>query len=88
MEAPHGDNNGRGWRRLTNNELAHLIAVALALVPRGIRQDYGERNILKSDAAKQSIARRLAEHLRCYPMFGPARPAEGPTAGPRPPKSS
>ena len=88
MEAPHGDNDGRGWRRLSHSELAHMIAVALALVPRGLRRDYGQRNILKSDAAKQSIARRLAEYLKCYPMFGPDRPAEGPTAGSRPPNSN
>lgn len=88
MDVPQGDNNGRGWRRLSYSELAHLIAVALALVPRGIRRDYGERNILKSDAAKKSIAGRLADYLKCYPMFGPDRPAEGPAAGSRPPKSN
>src|SRR5690348_7756086 len=79
MDMP--DDRGRGWRRLSQSELIHLIVIALALMPRGVRRDFGEKNTIKSDAAKRSIAGRIAEHLKRYPVFGPARPIQGHSIG-------
>ena len=79
MDRP--DDRGRGWRRLTESELIHLIYIALALMPRGVRRDFGEKNTIKSDAAKRSIASRIAEHLKRYPVFGPERPIDGHSIG-------
>ena len=76
------NNRGLGWIRLTEDQLVDLLYIGLKLARRSHRRDLTDRNTLKSDAAAKAIAGQLVERLRHYPIFGPARPAEGPTCGP------
>jgi hypothetical protein len=75
------DNRGLGWIRLTEDQLVGLLYIGLKLARRGFRRDLTDRNAEKSDAAAKAIAKLLAERLRHYPVFGPARPSSGPTCG-------
>ena len=75
------NNRGLGWIRLTEEQLVDLLYIGLKLARRSHRRDLTDRNALKSDAAAKAIAGQLAERLRHYPIFGPARPADGPTCG-------
>jgi hypothetical protein len=77
------DNDGRGWRRLTDHELVRLLYIAVRLTKRGVRNDFQGRDASKADAAATTITKQVVERLRGYPVFGPARPAEGPTCGAR-----
>ena len=75
------DNRGLGWTRLTEEQLIGLLYVGLKLADRRYRRGLTERDATKADAAAKAIAKLLAERLRHYPVFGPARPSEGPTCG-------
>lgn len=75
------DNRGLGWVRLTEAQLISLLYLGLKLARRSHRRDLSERNAVKADAAAKAIATLLAERLRQYPIFGPARPSSGPTCG-------
>jgi len=75
------NNGGRGWARLTARQLVDLIYIGLKLAARRHRAALADRNATKSDEAARAIACHLADRLGHYPMFGPERPAEGPTCG-------
>ena len=75
------NNAGRGWARLTARQLVDLIYIGLKLAHRRDRAALTDRNAAKSDEAARAIACHLAERLSHYPVFGPLRPAEGPTCG-------
>jgi hypothetical protein len=79
------DNGGRGWRRLTANEVSDLAYLAIRLISRGIRGDLAGRNAAKADEAARKLADALSNRLAAYPIFGPARPAAGHSAGCRKP---
>lgn len=78
------DNRGLGWARLSGKQFVDLLYIGLKLARRSHRRDLSDRNALKSDAAAKAIATELAERLSHYPVFGPARPSDGPTCGGRP----
>ena len=78
------DNRGLGWIRLTKEQLVDLLYIGLKLAWRSNRRYLTDRNAIKSDSAAKAIASELAERLGRYPVFGPARPSEGPTCGGRP----
>jgi len=82
LEGPT-DNHGLGWRQLTDEDLIDLIYIGVKLARRSHRRDLTDRNAAKADAAAKAIAKQLAERLRQYPVFGPARPTMGPTCGSR-----
>lgn len=75
------DNHGVGWVRLTDDQLTSLIYIGLKLARKGPRRDLTNRNAIKADEAAKVIAKGLVERLRRYPVFGPARPSDGPTCG-------
>lgn len=75
------NNRGLGWLRLTEKQLVELLYIGLKLARRSHRRGLTDRNALKADAAAKAVATELAERLRRYPIFGPARPADGPTCG-------
>jgi hypothetical protein len=75
------DNDGRGWKRLTDEDLVELLYIAIRLVRAGVRRDLSAREASRADAAARIIAREVVERLRYYPVFGPARPADGPSCG-------
>jgi hypothetical protein len=75
------DNHGVGWRRLSDGELIGLLYIAIRLTRRGVRRDFHGVDASKADAAVKIIAKQIVERLRHYPVFGPARPAQGPTCG-------
>jgi hypothetical protein len=75
------DNGGLGWRQLTEEDLVDLIYIGVKLARRSHRSGLTDRNAAKADVAAKAIARQLAERLRSYPVFGPARPTMGPTCG-------
>ena len=75
------DNNGRGWKRLTRTDLISLVYIALKLTPRRLRAAFHGRDAQKSDDACRSMAGEIADRLSGYPVFGPARPAPGPSVG-------
>lgn len=75
------DNRRLGWVRLTEDQLIGLLYIGLKLARRSYRRDLTDRNAAKADAAAKAIAKLLAERLRHYPVFGPARPSSGPTCG-------
>lgn len=60
-----------------------LIYIGVKLARRSHRLALTDRNEVKADAAAKAIAQQLAERLRHYPVFGPARSADGPTCGGR-----
>jgi len=78
LEDP-SNNAGRGWARLCARELIDLLYIGLKLAERRHRAALADRNAAKADDAAKAIACQLAERLSCYPVFGPERPAEGPT---------
>jgi hypothetical protein len=78
------DNDGRGWRRLTDENLIGLLYIAIKLARASVRKDLSCRDASKADAAAKVIAKQIVDRLRYYPVFGPARPAEGPRCGARP----
>jgi hypothetical protein len=75
------DNGGLGWVQLTGGQLIGLLYIGLKLARRSHRRDLTDRNAAKADAAAKAIAALLAERLRRYPVFGPARPSSGATCG-------
>jgi hypothetical protein len=75
------DNHGLGWIRLTEDQLVDLLYIGIKLARRSYRRDLTDRNAAKADAAAKALAKLLAERLRRYPIFGPARPTNGPTCG-------
>lgn len=77
------NNGGRGWARLTARQLVELLYIGLKLAARRHRAALADRNATKSDEAARAIASHLAERLSHYPVFGPERPADGPTCSPR-----
>jgi hypothetical protein len=80
LEDP-SNNGGRGWVRLSARQLVDLLYIGLKLAARRHRAVLADRNPQKSDEAAKAIACHLAERLGHYPVFGPERPAEGPTCG-------
>jgi hypothetical protein len=74
-------NSGRGWVRLTAAQLIDLLYIGLKLAPRRHRAGLVQRDASKADAAAKAVATALAGRLEQYPIFGPARPADGPTCG-------
>ena len=80
LDDPH-DNLGRGWKRLSSVELIGLVYIALKLTPRRIRSAFQGRDAQKSDDACQAMAGAIADRLNAYPVFGPERPAPGPSVG-------
>ena len=71
------DNCGRGWRRLTPEEVGALAYLAIRLASKGIRSDLAGRNASKADEAARKISEAVAVRLSAYPTFGPARAAGG-----------
>jgi hypothetical protein len=78
------DNVGRGWRRLTTNEVADVAYLAIRLVRRGVRANLSAREAAKADEAARKLAEAVSSRLAAYPIFGPARPAAGHSAVCRP----
>lgn len=76
------DNHGRGWREMTGHEIAELLYFTVRTAPKHLRYDLNGRNPIKGDYAARRIAEMLAERLRGYPVFGPARLPESHTCGP------
>ena len=68
------DNRGLGWTRLTEEQLIDLLYIGLKLSRRSHRRGLTDRNATTADAAAKAIAASLAQRLRHYPIFGPARP--------------
>ena len=79
------DNRGRGWKRLSEAELVDLIYIGLQLARRSARAALVDRNATKANDAAKAIAKQLADRLSHYPVFGPSRPAPGPSCGSNPP---
>ena len=75
------DNRGLGWVQLTEDQLVSLLYIGLKLARRTHRSGLTNRNATKADEAAKAIAKTLAERLRNYPIFGPARASSGPTCG-------
>ena len=75
------DNGGRGWRRLAAEEVADLAYMAIRLVRRGVKADLAAREAAKADGAARKLAEAVSNRLAAYPIFGPARPARGHSAG-------
>ena len=72
------DNRGRGWSRLTEDQLISLLYIGLELADRRYRSDLTARDATKADAAAKAIATLLAERLSHYPVFEPTKPSAGP----------
>ena len=72
------DNGGRGYRRLTRDELHALIKMGLVLIPAGVKKRYGHGG---NDLATCLIADALTDRLMHYPAFGPARPLPAHSCG-------
>ena len=75
------DNRGLGWVQLNQDQLVDLLYIGLKLARRSHRSGLTDRNASKADEAAKAIAKTLAERLRNYPVFGPARVSSGPTCG-------
>ena len=69
------DDNGRGWRKLSQEEIAALAYVAIRLVSKAIRTRLAGRIAADADEAARRIAQAVAQRLAAYPIFGPAKPA-------------
>lgn len=65
------DNAGRGWRRLSADEVAELAYLAIRLSRPSVRKDLAGRNAAKADEAARWIAKAVSGRLRAYPTFGP-----------------
>ena len=75
------DNDGRGWQRLSEEELASLIYMALRLTSKSVRAAYVDRNSAKVDEAVRALSRTVASRLKGYATFGPIRPQTPHSAG-------
>jgi len=75
------DNGGRGWRRLTAEEVGDLAYIAIRLVRRAIRAELSARDAAKADEAARKLAQAVSSRLAAYPIFGPAKSARGHSAG-------
>jgi hypothetical protein len=75
------NNGGRGWRRLTSEEIADLAYIAIRLVRRAIRADLSAKEAAKADEAARKLAEAVSSRLAAYPIFGPATAARGHSAG-------
>lgn len=75
------NNRGLGWKRLSEDELVDLFYIGLKLARRSHRAALTDRSAMKSDEAAKAIAKHLADRLKHYPVFGPARPIGGHTCG-------
>ena len=75
------DNRGLGWVQLTEEQLVGLLYVGLKVSRRSHRSGLTDRSPIKADEAAKAVAKTLAERLRNYPVFGPARASSGPTCG-------
>lgn len=75
------DNDGRGWRRFTADEIADLVYLALRLLTRSLRADLAARDPTKADKATRKAAEAVAARLEGYPTFGPAKAARDHLAG-------
>jgi hypothetical protein len=75
------NNDGRGWRRLEREEVVALAYLAIRLIRRGVRTDLAGRDASKADEAAKRLAEAVSDRLAAYPTFGPARPADGHSAG-------
>lgn len=73
------DNHGRGWREMTEEEVASLVYIAIRLSTRGTRTGLAGKDAAKADEAAKTIANAVAARLKACAVFGPARPAEGPS---------
>lgn len=71
------DNDGRGWRQLTEDELASFIYMALRLAPKGVRNAYVDLNASKVAEAVRALSKLVAARLSHYPTFGPDRQRKG-----------
>lgn len=69
------DNGGRGWRRLSADEVANLAYMAIRLASRSVRADLAGRNAAKADEAARKLSEALSSRLAAYPMFGPVKAA-------------
>lgn len=75
------DNGGRGWKRLTEDELHSLVYIALKLQRRGVRSDYAAKSAVLSDEGARIMARAICDRLKGYPTFGPERAVLGHSTG-------
>ena len=75
------DNDGRGWKRLSEDELASLIYMSLRLTSKSVRPAYVDRNPAKVDEAVRMLARNVASRLKGYATFDPIRPKTPHSAG-------
>jgi len=78
------DNNGRGWREMTGEEIAQFLYFTVRTAPKHLRSDLNGRNPIKGDYAAKRIAEMLADRLKGYPVLGPARPPKAHTCGGQP----
>jgi len=82
------NNGGRGWRRFESDEIAKLAYLAIRLISKGVRNDLAGRNAARADEAARKIAEAVSARLASYPIFGPANPARGHSAGSKPDQQS
>jgi hypothetical protein len=75
------DNGGRGWRRLTSQEIADLAYIAIRLVRRAVRANLSARDAAQADEAARKLAEAVSSRLAAYLIFGPASAARGHSAG-------
>jgi hypothetical protein len=78
------DNNGRGWRQLSGEEVAAIAYLAIRLCSKGVRANLAGRNAAKADEAAMILSKAVAERLRAYPTFGPVLGAEAHSAAGQP----
>lgn len=75
------DNGGRGWARVSEDQLVGLLYIGLKVAELQHRSGLSARNATKADEAAKTIAVLLAERLRSYSIFGPAKPQGGHSCG-------
>ena len=80
IEDPN-DNDGRGWSRLSEDQLVGLLYIGLKVAKLQHRSGLSARNADKADDAAKAIATLLAERLRLHLVFGPARQRAGHSCG-------
>lgn len=78
---PLGPNGERHWRRLSEQVIIGYVIIALTKAPRAVRADFASKDAIKADAARRAVAMIIVDYLKNYPMFGPARPVDGPSVG-------
>jgi hypothetical protein len=65
--------------------LRTVIAVALAMVPRRVRQDFADRNIMVRDAAQRQLSEAAADAvLQCFNLERKPLPPSGTAVAARP----